>query len=123
MVLTKVLPSYRRATCGGQHNLLPMPLSRQPVRERAIELLSTRVLLLQCCFRHSSKTSGHQSALILRKPQRRVAESVAASHLSKVPDVKKVEGLKQLAFPHAKHLGARHQEGPDVLQAQKLLGR
>lgn len=56
----------------------------------------------------------------LASPQRRVVASASASHLSEVPDVEKVEGLKQLTFPHAKHLGARHQEGPDVLQAQKL---
>lgn len=55
----------------------------------------------------------------LASAQRRAA-AAAASHLSEVPDVEKVEGLKQLAFPHAEHLGARHQEGPDVLQAQKL---
>lgn len=41
-------------------------------------------------------------------------------HLSKVPDVKQVKGLKQLAFLHAQYLTARCQEGPDVLQAQEL---
>lgn len=43
-------------------------------------------------------------------------------YLSKVPDVKKVKGLEQLASPHAKYLAARRQEGPDVLQAQELWG-
>lgn len=43
-----------------------------------------------------------------------------AAYLSKVPDVKKVEGLKQLALPHAKDVAARQQERPDVLQAQEL---
>lgn len=46
-----------------------------------------------------------------------------SSYLSKVSDIKEVEGLKQLTFPHTEGLVARHQECPDVLQAQKLLGR
>lgn len=41
-------------------------------------------------------------------------------YLSKVPDVKKVKGLEQLAFLHAENLAARRQESPDVLQAQEL---
>lgn len=41
-------------------------------------------------------------------------------YLSKVPDVKKVKGLEQLAFLHAKYLAARCQESPDILQAQEL---
>ncbi len=42
------------------------------------------------------------------------------SYLSKVPDVEKVKGLKQLAFLHAEHIAARYQESPDILQAQEL---
>lgn len=41
-------------------------------------------------------------------------------YLSKVPDVKEVKGLKELAFLHAKDVAARCQESPDVLQAQEL---
>lgn len=109
MALTKNLPSYRGAICGDQHNLLPMPSSRQPAS--AVPPLGSGVTLLTLI----KDIKAHFANLA--STQRRAA---AASHLSKVPDVEKVEGLKQLAFPHAKHLGARHQEGPDVLQAQKL---
>ena len=42
------------------------------------------------------------------------------SYLSKVPDVKKVKGLEQLAFLHPEYVTARCQESPDVLQAQEL---
>lgn len=74
--------------------------------------------------------SGHQStskhvSLILCKHGKGwrklpLHNWATSSYLSKVPDIKKVEGLKQLAFPHAKHVAARQQERPDVLQAQKL---
>lgn len=94
---------------------------------------SSVIQTLSLCFfavcsnrRTSKKTSGHQStskhvSLILRKHSKLPMRNwVTSSYLSEVPDVKKVEGLKQLAFPHAKHVTARHQECPDVLQAQKL---
>lgn len=75
--------------------------------------------------RHSSKwTSKHVSLILCKhgKGWRKLPlhNWATSSYLSKVPDVKKVEGLKQLAFPHAKHVAARQQERPDVLQAQKL---
>lgn len=41
-------------------------------------------------------------------------------YLSKVPDVKKVKRLEQLALLDAERLAARCQESPDVLQAQEL---
>lgn len=43
-----------------------------------------------------------------------------SSYLSKVSDIKEVEGLKQLTLPHTEGVAARCQECPDVLQAQKL---
>lgn len=75
-------------------------------------------------------STGHQStskhvSLILRKHSKGwrklpLRTRATRSYLSEVPDVEKVEGLEQLAFPHAKRFAARHQERPDVLQAQKL---
>lgn len=41
-------------------------------------------------------------------------------YLSKVPDIEKVEGLKQLSLLYAKYLAACYQESPDILQAQEL---
>lgn len=43
------------------------------------------------------------------------------SHLSEVSDVEQVEGLEQLAPPHAEHVAACCQERSDILQAQELL--
>lgn len=43
-----------------------------------------------------------------------------ASHLPKVPHVKQIEGIKQLAVPQAELIMAHFQECPDVLQTQKL---
>lgn len=42
------------------------------------------------------------------------------SHLPKVPHVKEIEGIKQLAVPQAKLIMAHFQECSDVLQTQKL---
>lgn len=41
-------------------------------------------------------------------------------YLSKVPDIKKVEGLEQLAFLHAEYVTACCQESPYILQTQEL---
>lgn len=42
------------------------------------------------------------------------------AYLPKVPQVKEVKGLEQLALLHAKDLRAGAEERPDVLQAQEL---
>lgn len=41
-------------------------------------------------------------------------------YLPEVPDVKKVEGVEQVALLHPERVAARRQEGPDVLQTQEL---
>lgn len=65
-----------------------------------------------CCL-FQSITPEH------KPPSASVSLSVRP-YLSKVPDVKKVKGLEQLAFLHAECVAARCQESPDVLQAQEL---
>ena len=42
------------------------------------------------------------------------------THLAEVPDVKEVEGVKQLAVAQAELVVAHFQKGPDVLQTQEL---
>lgn len=43
-------------------------------------------------------------------------------YLSKVPHVKQVKSLKQLALLHTERITAGSQKSPDVLQAEKLCG-
>lgn len=44
-------------------------------------------------------------------------------YLSKVPDIEQVEGLEELALPHSERLATGREEGPDVLQTEKLRDR
>lgn len=41
-------------------------------------------------------------------------------YLAKVPDIKKVKSVEQFALLHSEWVAARHQEGPNILQAQEL---
>lgn len=45
------------------------------------------------------------------------------THLAKVPDIKQVEGVKELAVAKAKLVMAHLKECPDVLQTQELQKR
>lgn len=49
-----------------------------------------------------------------------VSVSGRLPYLAKVPHIKQVKGVEQVAFLHSKFLAARHQESPDILQAQEL---
>ena len=49
-----------------------------------------------------------------------LGKPLLSSYLSKVPDVKKVKSLKEIAFLHGKYVTACRQECPDLLQAQEL---
>lgn len=69
---------------------------------------------------------ARQSVLLIQRKHSKGQQKLprrsraTSSYLSEVPDVEKVEGLKEFTFPHAKDVAARQQERPDVLQAQKL---